>query len=171
VATKKLLTICASLAGLLLIAAGKAEAQIIWVTANAQAGNPTTAQPSGTYSVPAGQVNDQWQIWCDYGQISGGTFQRWNGVATSFIGITPQGAGGPFNWAQPNAVQLNNPPLGLYVRARLMRKDWLWGWEAKATQYAPVIIPAGPPGGGVDPPGGDDEQELTQLVRPCGGSG
>ncbi len=142
----KLLLACVSIAGLLLTA-GTADAQIVTVQANYTAGNPGTAKPSGTYSVPAGNPRPPYQIVCDYGTIANGTFTVWaGGPGETATALNPGAGGGPFSWSQANAVNITNPPASLYVRARL--QSWVTAqnrWYTESTSYAP-ITPA-PPGG------------------------
>ncbi len=142
--SSKFQLLSAAFAGMLLTA-GAADAQIVTVTPNYGAGPPATAKPSGTYSVPASEVNLKWQVVCDYGTITNGVFTLWSGPAEVATPLNPGAGGGPFSWTQANPVNITNPPTGVYVRARL--QSWVAAqnrWYTEATAYYPLPIGGGP---------------------------
>jgi hypothetical protein len=82
-----------SIVGLLLITAGRADAQIVSITAtNYAAGPPQSTQPKGQYSVPVAEATASWRILIDYGTIANGEFTPWQAGAN--ITINPTGGGG-----------------------------------------------------------------------------
>lgn len=85
-----------------------------------QAGNPPTAQPGGEFTVSSTVAGDEYQVLVDYGTFGpGGTFVVWNGVAEITVGINAQIGQTIYTWGPTAATNLNNPPQGLLVRARL----------------------------------------------------
>jgi hypothetical protein len=104
--TTKFRVVFPAVFGTLLLTAGVADAQIVTVTPNYNAGPPATAKPSGTYSVPAADVNKRWQVVCDYGTIANGTFQLWSGPAEVPTGLNPE------SWRGRRTIQLESGQRG-----------------------------------------------------------
>jgi hypothetical protein len=137
-----------SIVGLLLITAGRADAQIVTISnMNFVADPPPKANPQGTWSVPAN--SGEWKVIFDYGTVNNGTFTLDVTIGIGGTVFLPA-QGGNGNWGPVYQVgigeTLKNPlPAGTHVRAQLLKK--VGGqWQPQHTTYA--ILPVQGGGGG-----------------------
>jgi len=128
----------------MLATAGVGKAQIVTITDTqykVAANGTKTAEPKGTYSIPAPPAGTvvTWRVIYDYGTVANGAFTPTPNVHPGATAVTVIAkAGGNYNWSAPNVDTLTNPPvLGFYVRARLESQNGA-NWNTQATAYAPI---------------------------------
>jgi hypothetical protein len=104
------------------------------------AGPPTTAQPSGSFTVTKTVAGDEYQVIVDYGTFgNNNTFTPWVGPAAVTVGIVPSIGTSIYTWGPTAVTNIpQNPPAMLQVRAQLQWRNAVnKPWVTIAVGYTP----------------------------------